>query len=213
MQINFHKIEAKSYVDGPGERTVLFMQGCPIECPGCQNRHLWPVQGGRMAPVMDVANTLAILAGRGGNITISGGEPFAQPVALGQLLYLLKTVHGIGHIIVYTGYLLWQAHSICSTMYGHDPFDYIDVLVDGPFIKALDDPLITYRGSRNQRAIDVQASRRNQRVVTLNWDHPEIVITPAGNALMPVGLASEMAELGEIHKSRMCGQTREMRNA
>lgn len=74
--------------------------------------------------------------------------------------------------------------------------DYIDVLVDGPFVRELDDPYIAYRGSRNQRSIDVQATRRTGEIVTLDWSNPEIVLTGNGDLFMPVGLAAEMAEIG-----------------
>lgn len=212
QQINYHKIEARSLVDGPGERTVLFMQGCSIHCPGCQNIHLWEHKRGFTDDTDTMAFTLAYLAGEGGNITISGGEPFEQPMALAALLRALKDKHGIGHVIVYSGYT-WE-----KLTSGDLPADVavsvlaalsrIDVLVDGPFIKALDDTRITYRGSRNQRPIDVQASMQAGYPVVLDWDEPEIVIAGDGSVVLPIGLAAEFAEIGQVVPTRMCGQTK-----
>lgn len=188
----------------------MFFQGCPIHCEGCQNRHLWPKTRNKLADVSTLAETLATLAKPTGQITISGGEPFAQVLNLAHLVYQLKKVYGVSNIIVYTGYT-WE--KLQDKMNGfwfaiQDALDNIDVLVDGPFVAKMDDPYITYRGSRNQRPIDVQASRKAGEVVTLDWDNPEIVISPEGDLVMPIGLVSEMSEVGEVTTSRRCGQTK-----
>lgn len=209
--MQLHKIIPESYVDGPGKRTVIFFQGCNLACPGCQNQALWPAEGGETADVLDVAGRAAQYAGyTGGNITISGGEPFGQVNALAELVALLKTRYRITHIIVYSGYTWEQINSrtngkwlICQ-----DALDYIDVLVDGRFVKEQDDPYIVYRGSRNQRPIDVAASRKAGRAVTLNWDNPEAQITPGGDVVLPAGLAGELGDIGRIQTSPMCGQAR-----
>lgn len=209
MKIRFHSIDASSYVDGPGERTVLFMQGCPIHCLGCQNMALWPLkEGGRLEDVGEVARTLGTLATRHGNITISGGEPFAQPGPLAVLVALLKQAYRVQNIIVYTGYELEKMCSAESPIYMYLPqiLGNIDVLVDGPFIHSLDDPYISWRGSRNQRVIDVPATLKAAAITTLDWDAVNVVVTPGGDAFMPVGLAGEFAEVGEVQATRRCGQ-------
>jgi anaerobic ribonucleoside-triphosphate reductase activating protein len=204
--IRISHIQTKSFVDGPGERTVLFMQGCPIECPGCQNKHLWPAAGGRMEDENSVAWSLAALAEKHGNITISGGEPFSQPLALSKLVKRLREYQAVKHIIVYTGFY-WEilSQSIHIT---NDSLQHIDVLVDGPFIHQQDDPLIIYRGSRNQRPIDVKRTLSLGGIVTLDWDNPEIIISAEGSALLPVGLAAEFSGLGTANTTRRCGETR-----
>ena len=68
-------IEARSLVDGPGERTVLFVQGCPIHCPDCQSGHLWNPISPRMMPVYELANTLGLLT-RTKALTITGRRTF-----------------------------------------------------------------------------------------------------------------------------------------
>ena len=72
----------------------------------------------------------------------------------------------------------------------------------------MDDELIIYRGSRNQRPIDVQESLKQGKTIVLDWDNPEIVITNSGNMLMPVGLVPDFQDLGEVKTTRRCGQTK-----
>ncbi len=216
MEVRIDHIQANSHVDGPGKRTVLFMQGCPIHCPGCQNRHLWDLNGGKVDDTLDLSITLANLAIKTGNVTISGGEPFAQVKALAEIVSYLK-FYEVRNIIVYTGYT-WE--QLVSGIAGNwfdvmDALQYIDVIVDGPYRREVDDNLITYRGSRNQRPINVQESLRQRREdgvkakpVLLNWDNPEICITTDGEAILPIGLAQKFEDLGKVEKTRMCGQTR-----
>lgn len=213
MKVRINKVVAESYVDGPGKRSVVFFQGCPLACPGCQNKALWDKGGGQSVDVESLAAELGALAGRGGNVTISGGEPTLQPGALATLVTLLKGRYGVGHIIVYTGFRFEQLLDISHPLYVwlYSVLQAVDVIVDGPFIREYDDPMITYRGSRNQRPIDVQATRAAGKVVTLDWDSPEIVLTATGDLLLPVGLAPEFVELGQVKKTRMCGQTKELR--
>jgi anaerobic ribonucleoside-triphosphate reductase activating protein len=202
--IRISSIKTTSHVDGPGKRTVLFVQGCPIECPGCQNKALWPSFGGHMENENDVAQSLADLAVSHGNITISGGDPFAQRLALSKLVKRLREFKTVKHIIVYTGYLYEDLiqNPLCREILKH-----VDVLVDGPFIRSQDDLLLTYRGSRNQRPINIPTSLSAGRIVTLDWDSPEIIISTDGNALMPVGLIPQFSGLGNVQPTRRCGET------
>lgn len=209
MNIRIHKITPRSYVDGPGCRAVVFLQGCSLRCPGCQNQHLWPADGGRLVDVHDLAETLALLAGETRAVTISGGEPFQQPVALSHLVEHLRNF-GVTDIVVYTGYTwdvlfsLYNLFAGCLTRI----LPNINVLVDGRFIAAQDDPLISWRGSRNQRPIDVPASLECGHPVLLDWDSPEVSISPDGLVYMPAGLVETLAEVGDPAPTRMCGQTR-----
>lgn len=209
MKIRIHSIKPKSYVDGPGERTVVFVQGCAIGCKGCQNRALWPAEGGYLVEAKDLAQTL-VLTSKSGNYTISGGEPFNQVKPLAELVRELRRLRPQCSIILYSGYT-WEV--ITSGMSGYwlavqEILDNLDILVDGPFIREQDDDLITWRGSRNQRPIDVQASLKAGAPVVLDWDSPEIVLDPEGAAILPVGLAVEFSGLGEQAQTRMCGQTK-----
>jgi len=210
-----HKIEARSMVDGPGERTVVFFQGCPLACPGCQNKHLWPENTGEVMDVADLSSTLLSLS-NSGQFTISGGEPFAQPKALVELVWRLYWTgqdnmydHEPRHIIVYSGYTWEELNDPSHPAYPYfrQIVNWIDVLVDGRFVKELDDPFITYRGSRNQRPIDVFETLMCGDIVEQIWDN-EIQISDVGVLVLPAGLAKEFADVGTTQKSRMCGQTK-----
>lgn len=207
MLARIRKIVPSSYVDGPGQRSVVFFQGCPIHCLGCQSRQTWDAAGGHQVDVDDLAETLALLSAKHGSVTISGGEPFAQPEALAQLVEALR-VYGVRHITVYTGYLadaqlLDRAHP--AFPFVHRVFGKIDVLVDGPFKPEFDEDFVAWRGGWNQRVIDMPATIRAGRPICLNWDG-RMTITPQGEAVLPAGLADELTDLGTSHRSPMCGQ-------
>lgn len=208
MQIRINSIIPRSVVDGPGVRCVLFVQGCTLACPGCQSKKLWPASGGYVTEVKDLAMTLATLsASIDGKVSLSGGEIFQQPAALAELVTELKAL-GVKHIIAYTGYKWEQLLDIYHPAYPwmKEILERIDVLIDGPFIRELDSDFSVYRGSTNQRPIDVAESLDMGEVVTLDWDSPEIVISRDGDIILPVGLARQLEEIGEVHNTAMCGQ-------
>lgn len=208
-KLRINSIVARSHVDGPGDRTVVFLQGCTLACPGCQNRHLWPANGGHEEYPSQLATTLSLLASRTGNVTISGGEPFQQPAGLSELVDWLH-FFGFSSIIVYTGYTWEQLHdpSHPAAPWLSDILSNINILVDGPFVKAQDDDYVCYRGSSNQRPIDVQESLDSSgQVVTINWDNV-VSLAADGSLILPLGLAAEFSCLGDTQNSPMCGQTR-----
>lgn len=198
-----------SYVDGPGERIAFFVQGCPIVCPGCQSPGLWPLKGGKETSVGRVVYALVKAACKDndhGNITISGGEPLAQPEPVTKLVKMLKR-KGVKHIILYTGYT-WeqlQVETHPANPYMGELLKYVDVIVDGPFVKELDHDHITYRGSSNQRPINVKETLEAGELVLENWDN-EIVITDEGDLVMPIGFGKEFGKMGKVEVNRMCGQ-------
>ena len=154
MTIFMAGIAGDSIVDGPGIRTAFFSQGCPHHCEGCHNPETWDFDGGTP---MDT-ETLADIArsnplGRG--VTFSGGEPFAQAEGFAELAELLKA-DGY-EIASYTGYIFEHLRD-----HGTDAqkrlLSLLDVLVDGPFVLAERSLDLAFRGSRNQRLIDVPKS-------------------------------------------------------
>ena len=210
MQIRINKIVENSVVDGPGLRTVVFMQGCNLGCHGCQNRALWPSDGGELYHVEALAQQVAMIANQktAGQVTITGGEPFSQPRALSHFVRALRT-YGVTNIIVYTGFT-WEVltkteaglyFSVMATL------SNTDILVDGPFLRQLDDPMIQYRGSRNQRPINVAKSISAGRVIVEDWDTLEVTITDDGVAFMPDGVVM-FDQIGDAGISPMCGQVR-----
>ena len=142
----------ESIVDGPGIRYVLFTQGCPHGCPGCHNPQTHDFNGGK------VVDTAALLADIQKNpfvkaVTFSGGEPFAQPLALAELASALKE-QGY-HLMCYSGYTFEQ---LLQREDARPLLDKLDLLVDGPFVESQKSIELRFRGSANQRVRDVPAS-------------------------------------------------------
>jgi anaerobic ribonucleoside-triphosphate reductase activating protein len=205
MSMRIHKIIRESYVDGPGKRTVLFVQGCSIRCcSGCQNKHLWPCEGGRDLPVEFIAGQLL---STGLPITISGGEPFDQADDLARLLGLIE--HEGRHVIFYSGYTFEDLAIYKTTIQPavEAALRLADVLVDGRYYPRLDSPSMQYRGSSNQRVIDLPATFASGRVVCLDWDTPEIILTEAGDLLGAVPVVALFETVGHLGNARRCGQT------
>ena len=142
----------ESIVDGPGIRYVLFTQGCPHGCPGCHNPQTHDFNGGK------VVDTAALLADIRKNpfvkaVTFSGGEPFAQPLALAELASALKE-QGY-HLMCYSGYTFEQ---LLQREDARPLLDKLDLLVDCPFVESQKSIELRFRGSANQRVLDVPAS-------------------------------------------------------
>ena len=145
----------ESVVDGPGLRATLFVQGCPHRCPGCHNPDTWPAEGGYWLTVDDAWRQLADLRLLRG-ITFSGGEPFAQTRPLAFLADLIKQRGW--DLCVYTGYIWEDLHQRDDPWIGR-LLALTDLLVDGPFLMAEKDPALPFRGSRNQRLLDLVRTR------------------------------------------------------
>ncbi|MBP7165360.1 MAG: anaerobic ribonucleoside-triphosphate reductase activating protein [Firmicutes bacterium] len=146
----------ESVVDGPGVRLVVFAQGCPHRCPGCHNPHTWDFYGGMEVSIEEVllrAEANPILSG----ITLSGGEPFAQAPGFARLAQEAGRM-GLS-VVTYTGYT-WEQLVSSPALGVRDLLLATDILIDGPFIQALADPGLAYRGSRNQRVIQVRSRVR-----------------------------------------------------
>lgn len=157
--ISLIKIVEDTTADGPGFRTAIYAAGCPNACPGCQNPQTWRKEAGRMTPVEDI---LAVIrADEFADVTFSGGDPMFQPQGFARLARLVKE-QTQKNIWCYTGYTY---ESLLAHTAQRELLEWIDVLVDGPYVEAERDPDLLFRGSRNQRLIDVQASLRCGRVV------------------------------------------------
>lgn len=142
----------ESIVDGPGIRYVLFTQGCPHGCPGCHNPQTHDFNGGKEVDtdllLCDIVKNSFVKA-----VTFSGGEPFAQPEALAELAAVLKD-KGF-HLMCYSGYTFEQ---LLQREDARPLLDKLDLLVDGPFVEARKSIELRFRGSDNQRVLDVPAS-------------------------------------------------------
>lgn len=142
-----------SIVDGPGLRLTVFCQGCPHHCPGCQNPETWPFEGGEELPVAEIAARAGqdpLVRG----VTLSGGEPFAQAEPCAALAGLLKS-RGY-ELAAYTGYTFEEL--LAGTPAQKELLRQLDILVDGPFRQAECSLELRFRGSANQRILDVPKS-------------------------------------------------------
>lgn len=209
--MRYHKIVTESYVDGPGKRAVLFLQGCPLACDGCQNKHLWldRTPDTQTASSRDLALRLTYINPQA--VTISGGEPFAQLVGLDGLIFWLRALQPRIHIIVYSGYTWEHIIGIATDGGLQDSkavmriLNNIDILVDGPFVRSLDHNLINWRGSSNQRPINMPATLESGEIVVHDWDSAVIVTFTPEASYAPIGMAQA---LGKGEPTRRCGQTK-----
>lgn len=142
-----------SIVDGPGLRTTLFAQGCPHHCPGCHNPETWSFEGGNEATA-DLILGIVRFNPLSRGVTFSGGEPFAQAAGFAGIAEALKK-NGY-EVASYSGYTFEQL--LNGTEEQKALLRHLDVLIDGPFIQAQKSLEVPFRGSRNQRIIDVPKS-------------------------------------------------------
>jgi len=150
----------QSLIEGPGRRSVVRMQGCPIRCQGCYVPETWDFEAGDNVPVVDVAKSL--LSEPHDGVTILGGEPFAQPEALSWLVSQIRAREPDVHILVYSGFT-YEALARRGPDVAH-VLDQIDVLIDGPYVLALSGSAGPWTGSGNQRVLDMRATRASGEV-------------------------------------------------
>ena len=159
----------ESLVDGPGLRVVVFVQGCDIGCEGCQNPENQTFDGGREHSVREVIRMIKkpgpgrkLIRG----VTFSGGEPFLQAGELAQLAFEAKRIGW--DVATYTGYTFEELNK-------RDDADVkallnmTDYLIDGPFIEAERDISLKFRGSANQRVIDMETTRKQDGKVKIYY--------------------------------------------
>lgn len=159
--LNLSGILPDSIVDGPGIRTTVFAQGCPHHCPGCHNPETWPFGSGtdmEEDTIFQIVRSNPLCRG----VTFSGGEPFAQPEGFTRLAQLLKEA---GYeVAAYTGYTFEAL--LAGSEAQKCLLSKLDILIDGPFLLAEKSLEVPFRGSRNQRILDVPQSLAQCRAVS-----------------------------------------------
>lgn len=149
-------------VDGPGLRTSIYLAGCRHQCEGCHNPQSWDFNAGRP---MTIDEILEVIERNGFNVSLSGGDPMYMAEEAGELCRRVREeLHKT--VWCYTGFV-WEA--IVAKPEFMPLIENIDVLVDGPFILSRRDISLRFRGSGNQRVIDVKQSLATGRVVTLDY--------------------------------------------
>lgn len=148
--INVIDIIRGTTVDGPGFRTSIYLAGCNHKCPGCHNPQSWNPHGGKE---MSFEEIIKIVEDEDFDVTLTGGDPLYNPEQTTLLLSMLKK-NG-RNVWIYTGYT-WE--TIIKAPLLLNTVKEADVLVDGPFLESLRDPDLLFKGSSNQRLIDIHKS-------------------------------------------------------
>lgn len=158
-------IELENYENGVGIRIVIWSQGCRIHCKGCHNPGTWKEHCGRKVDIEELKETIKKNAPRHRGITLSGGDPFLQSK---ENAILARWAHSLGlDVWAYCGLTFEEL------LVDEDKKELLkecDVLIDGPFIIAQRDLTLAFRGSSNQRIIDVPASLKEGKVVLWRKD-------------------------------------------
>lgn len=153
------RIVEDTMVDGPGMRTAIYAAGCTHHCPGCHNPQSWDIRAGEEMTTEDILRT--ILADPFADVTFTGGDPMIQPEGFTELARVIRE-RSRKTIWCYTGYTY---EALLTMPAQRELMQHIDVLVDGPFVQSLRDEQLRFRGSSNQRLIDVQRSLNAGTVV------------------------------------------------
>ncbi len=164
MELRIANLINDSIVDGPGLRLTVFVQGCPHNCKGCHNPQSHDPNGGQIVDTSYILKTFfenPLLDG----ITFSGGEPFLweKPLSI-----IAKEIKEKGfNVIAYTGYT-WEKLMENKEKY-LNLLKYVDILIDGPFVQELKSYDLNFKGSSNQRTIDVPSSLEKNKIILYNF--------------------------------------------
>ena len=150
-------------VDGPGFRTSIYLSGCNHNCLGCQNPQSWDPDNGTF---MSLEEIMEVVEEEDFNVSISGGDPLFHPMKLEKLVDTLK--NNRRNVWIYTGFT-WE--EIISSTILFSAIRKADVVVDGLFIQSLRDSDLQFRGSSNQRIIDIQKSIASGQIILWEKDN------------------------------------------
>ena len=159
--ISILEIVEDTTVDGPGFRTSVYSSGCPHRCPGCHNPQSWEIDNGHPVETEEILKI--ILADPFADVTFTGGDPMFQPQGFAELAQAIRE-NSTKNIWCYTGY---RFEDLLQNPAQKALLEQIDVLVDGRFIDALKDDELRFRGSCNQRIINVPASLEKGETVVM----------------------------------------------
>lgn len=157
-------MQEDSFVDGPGVRMVIWTQGCRHHCPNCHNPQTWDTEGGTLYSVEQLQQQIRDAQLQSG-LTLSGGEPFLQ---IDPLLEIVRTAKEKQlNIWAYSGFTYEE---LLADERRKRLLVQLDVLVDGKFVNERKDYRLVFKGSRNQRIIDVQKSLQSGSVILSEKD-------------------------------------------
>lgn len=164
--MHYGTIKTYDIANGPGCRVSLFVSGCRNHCKGCFQPETWDFEYGQPftnKAALEIIDALAKPGIQG--LSILGGEPLEpeNQKDVYYMMHLVKFYKGSMDIWLYTGYI--YDNNIPKTAFTQYILETVDILVDGPFIKSQKDISLQFRGSRNQRIIDMAKTREEGRVV------------------------------------------------
>lgn len=169
--MNYATIKNCDIANGPGVRVSLFVSGCTHHCKGCFNQEAWDFHYGKPFTQETIDRILAMLApGYIRGLTLLGGEPF-EPENQGPIVELLRQVKAKfpeKSVWAFSGYLFDRdilPGKLGNPAITREYLGYLDVLVDGPFVEAKKDLALRFRGSSNQRLIDVPKTLKEGKIV------------------------------------------------
>ena len=162
--MRYNKIRKMDIADGPGVRVSIFMQGCTFNCKNCFNPETHDFAGGKEF-TQNTINKVIELSDNDNieGLSILGGEPMHPKNIDGtkELAKAFKEKYPEKNVWV------WSGFQFDKDLKDKDALKYIDVLVDGQFVEELHDPTLKWRGSSNQRVIDVQKSLKENKIITI----------------------------------------------
>ena len=166
MNIRLAGIIFESLTNGKGLRKIFFSKGCEHNCKNCHNESMNSFDGGELLDIDFLVNSVLDTPYLKG-VTFSGGDPFYQAKAFAEFSTKLKN-HNI-NIWCYTGFTYEELIKLSEKDDGiYNLLHHIDVLVDGPYIEELNDGSTRYRGSKNQRIIDVVKSLKENKIIDIS---------------------------------------------
>jgi anaerobic ribonucleoside-triphosphate reductase activating protein len=167
-------ITKESLVDGPGLRYVVFTQGCPHQCPHCHNGETWDFGGGNEFSVKQIIRMLKQQKKTKKGITFSGGEPFMQAAELAHVAHAARQMGW--DVVTYTGFTYEELTQGSKDL--PDPegvkalLEASDILIDGKYVHTLRSTSLQFRGSSNQRIIDLAKTKEKGQVVLWEGHYP-----------------------------------------
>lgn len=194
LKINMAAFLDRSCSNGPGWRAVLWVQGCPIRCPGCYNRDFWSFDPREMVDVKELAARVLNIQTIEG-VTFSGGEPFSQARALGALGAILQE-EGLS-IVTFSGYPA-EVLFASSSRDWHSLLEVTDLLIAGPFMREKQ-AILHLRGSSNQSLVFLSDRLKGRLPEEDTFQNMEILVDHEGTAVMTGvgGVAAEQSGNGE----------------
>lgn len=179
--MRYAKIKKYDIANGPGVRVSIFVSGCNHHCKGCFNKEAWDFNYGQEFTENTINEILeAMKPDYISGLTLLGGEPFepVNQIGLLKLVRRVKQEYPDKDIWAYSGYLFDKdimERQVKQLKETRELLSYIDVLVDGKFIENLKNPNLYFRGSSNQRVIDVKESLEYEKVSEINLEKEKVI--------------------------------------